>query len=353
VRRGAISQEEADRLGEGESLALVFRPDVSTSPIITEISGRGLGMDIVKTKVERLGGRVDIKTRVGAGTTFRLLLPLTLATFRGILVRSADQHFVVPTISVDCVVRVKPEDIKTVENREALKLNGKAVSFVRLSDVLELPGVAAEAAGGQWAPVVVLASGGKRIAFQVDAVVNEQEVLVKPLGMPLVRVRNISAATVLGTGKAVPILNVDDLMKSAARSRAGLAAAQATAAPPRRASIIVAEDSITARMLLKNILESAGHRVKTAVDGLDALTALKIEDFDLVVSDVEMPRMDGFELTSKIRADARLAELPVILVTALASREHRERGVDVGADAYIVKSSFDQSDLLDAVRRLL
>ena len=353
VRRGVISQEDAGRLGERESLGLIFRPDVSTSPIITEISGRGLGMDIVKSEVERLGGRVDLETRIGVGTTFRLLLPLTLATFRGILVRSADQLFVVPTTSVDCVVRMKPQDIRTVENRETLKLNDKAISYVRLSDVLELPRVTPDKSAGTWAPVVVLASGGKRIAFQVDAVVNEQEVLVKPLGMPLARVRNISAATVLGTGKAVPILNVEDLMKSAALGRAAAARAPAAAAPAQSARIIVAEDSITARMLLKNILESAGHRVKTAVDGLDALTALKTENFDLVVSDVEMPRMDGFELTAKIRADARLAELPVILVTALSSREHRERGVDVGADAYIVKGSFDQSDLLDAVRRLL
>ncbi len=185
VRRGAISREEADRLGESESLELVFRPDISTSPIVTEISGRGLGMDIVKSKAERLGGRVEVTTRIGAGTTFRVLLPLTLATFRGILVCAADQQFVVPTVSVECVVRVKPEDVRTVENRETLKLNGKAVSFVRLSDVLELPGVAGDPATGQWAPVVVLSSGGRQIAFQVDAVVNEQEVLVKPLGMPL------------------------------------------------------------------------------------------------------------------------------------------------------------------------
>jgi len=205
------------------------------------------------------------------------------------------------------------------------------------------------------APVVVLGIGDHRVASAVDAVLDEQEVLVKPLPKPLSRVRNVAAATVLGSGQVAPILNVADLLKSA-RS-AGVATARvAVAQKPAEAktrSILVAEDSITSRMLLKSILESAGYHVKTAVDGMEAFTLLRTEHFDLVVSDIEMPRLNGFDLTAKLRADKKLAELPVVLVTALETREDRERGIDVGANAYIVKSSFDQSNLLDAVRRLV
>jgi two-component system chemotaxis sensor kinase CheA len=166
-----------------------------------------------------------------------------------------------------------------------------------------------------------------------------------------VRVRNIVGATVLGSGAAVLILNVADLLLSAVKVRP-VAKSMPTRVVERKALLVV-EDSITSRMLLKNILESAGYRVRTAVDGLDALSLLKTEPFDGVVSDVEMPRLNGFSLTEKIRADRKLAELPVVLVTALGTQEDRERGVDVGANAYIVKRSFDQSNLLEALRRLV
>ncbi len=201
---------------------------------------------------------------------------------------------------------------------------------------------------------MILALAEKRIAVHVDEVLAEQEVLVKGLGKQLSRVRNIAGATVLGSGQVVPVLNVSDLMKSAVRS---VAAARAPAAvekiPARTGRILVAEDSITARALLKNILQTAGYQVTTAVDGADAFTQARSGEFDLVVSDVDMPRMSGFELTTKIRGDKKLGELPVVLVTALESREDREHGIEVGANAYIVKSSFDQSNLLEVIHRLL
>jgi two-component system chemotaxis sensor kinase CheA len=357
VRRGIISAEEGRSLGEQEALWLIFRPEVSTSPMITEISGRGLGMSIVKEKVERLGGRISLETRPGEGTTFRLLLPLTLATFRGLLVNAAGQLFIIPTANVERVLCVRADEVQTIERRETIRLNGRVLALVRLHSVLGMTQPPPQAAAKS-IHVVVLAAGEKRIAFGVDEILNEQEVLVKRLGMPLARVRNVAGATVLGSGKAVLILNADDLLKSS--SKGGTPAeivseGESGGDTPgqRRNMILVAEDSITARMLIKSILESAGYVVKTAVDGVDALTLLKTEPFDLVVSDVEMPRMSGFELTEKIRADAKFAELPVVLVTALASREHRERGVDAGANAYIVKGSFDQGNLLDIVQRLL
>lgn len=355
LRLGLVSPEAVETMSEPEALALIFQSGVSTSPIITDISGRGLGLAIVREKVEKLGGTVSLETRPGAGTTFRLILPLTMVTLRGLLVRVDDHRFVLPTPHVERVVRVRQEEIQTVKNRETILLNGQAVSLVRLGEALELPRKGAtEESESRW-PVVVLEAAEKRIAFRVDEILGEQEVLVKSLGSQLARVRNIAGATVLGTGQVVPILNVPDLMKSAVKTAAAPALAPVAAgrAAAKQKSILIVEDSITARTLLKNILEAAGYRVKTAVDGVDAFTTLRTEAFDLVVSDVDMPRMNGLDLTAKIRGDKKLAELPVVLVTALESREDRERGIDVGANAYLVKRSFDQSNLLEVVRRLI
>ncbi len=355
LKHGLISAA-AGQLSDQQALALIFQSEVSTSPIITEISGRGLGLAIVREKTEKLGGHVSVETHLHAGATFRIILPLTLATFRGILVRAADQIFVIPLTQVERVARIKAEAIKTVENRETMALNGRAVSLTRLAGVLELPRAGKQSPASEFLSVVVLGAADERIAFVVDEVLLEEEVLVKSLAKPLSRVRNVSGATILGSGKVVPILNVTDLMKSARKTGltplAAVAGEVETKGETKRKRILVAEDSITSRMLLKNILESAGHEVKTVVDGVEALTELRTNDFDLVVSDVEMPRMNGFDLTAHIRSDRKLADKPVVLVTALASREDRERGIDVGANAYIVKSSFDQSNLLEAIRRL-
>jgi two-component system chemotaxis sensor kinase CheA len=345
VKHGWTAEADAD------ALALIFQSGVSTSPMITEISGRGLGLAIVREKAEKLGGRVAVQTQPGVGTTFRILLPLTLATFRGTLVQAAGQTFVIPTTNVERVGRVRVAEIKTVENNETIAWEGKAVALVRLANVLELTVTSAMEDAPVWLTFVVVTAGEKRIAFGVEAVLGAQEVLVKPFGKPLVRVRNIAGATVLGSGTVVLILNVTDLLQSAVKARPVAQSAPARAV--ERKAVLVVEDSITSRMLLKNILESAGYRVRTAVDGLDALSQLKTAPFDGVVSDVQMPRLDGFSLTEKIRADRKLAALPVVLVTALGSPEDRERGVDVGANAYIVKSSFDQSNLLEALRRLV
>lgn len=351
---GMLTGEEDQALSKREELSLIFLSGVSTSPIVTDVSGRGLGLAIVREKVERLGGSVAIESQSGTGTTFRIVLPLSMATFRGILVRIGEWHFVIPSAGVERVARVAVQAIQTVENRETIMLDAQVISLAGLGAVLELPGTPASETLTH-APVIVLSQGQARVAFRVDEILGEQEILVKNLGPQLARVRNVAGASMLGTGQVVPVLNVADLLKSAVRSVAAPRAPAAVELPASgtKRSILVAEDSITSRALLKNILESAGYAVATAVDGMDAFTALKTADFDLLVSDVEMPRMDGFDLTAKVRADKQLAELPVVLVTALESREHRERGIDVGANAYIVKSSFDQSNLLEIIRRLI
>ncbi|HEV8692678.1 MAG TPA: hybrid sensor histidine kinase/response regulator [Lysobacter sp.] len=351
---GVIPKEDFGDSEDLQQLGLIFHSGVSTSPIITDISGRGLGLAIVREKVERLGGVVSVETTPGQGTIFRMVVPLTRSTFRGVRVRVDDREFVLPTTHVVQGVSLRREAIKTVENRETIPWNGQALSLVHLADALELPGRRVNRAADDTVQAVILGAAGKHIAFGVDEIVCEQEVLVKPLGRHVPRVRNIAGATVLATGKVALILDVPDLLRSAAAvSAPALTAVDTQEVTAERKSILVAEDSVTSRALLKNILESAGYMVATAVDGIDGLTRLKTEHFDLVVSDIEMPRMNGFDFTAKIRTDKALARLPVVLVTALESREHRELGIDAGANAYVVKSSFDQSNLLDIVRRLI
>lgn len=353
VRAGAVTGRDANALDDREALDLVFRSEVTTSQILTDISGRGLGLAIAREKVAKLGGTITVESGPSTGTAFRITAPVSLAGMRGVVVRVGDRLFVVPTVSIRRVMRFAGGELGTAGNRELAPFDGAGVPLVPLRDILE---IACDGTGGT-VLALVLELERRLAAFAVDEVISEQEVLVKSLGPQLGRVRNLSGATVLGSGRVVPILNPADLLKTAWKTAAGpcgetaIRAAGNTEAAGRK-SILVVEDSITSRMLLKNILESAGYRVKTAVDGVDALTELKTAAYDLVVSDIDMPRMNGVELTEKIRGDGKLRETPVVLVSALDTREDRERGIDAGANAYIVKSGFDQGNLLDVVRRL-
>lgn len=352
VREGFFSAEEASRLSDDETLQLIFMSSVSTSDIITDISGRGLGLAIVREKAERLGGAVAVQTS-NTGTIFTIDLPVTVATFRGIIVTTGGQDFILPTASVERSIRARREDIKTVENRPTVTFHSRPVPFVPLSDLMDLPARKKSAEENGYIQALVVGSLGRYVAIGVDEIKTEQEILVKGLGRQLGRVRNISGTALLESGRLVLILNPADLVRSAAKASGGIEAPAAPEAAAEKKTILVVEDSITSRILIKNILESAGYTVKTSVDGIEGLTLLKTEQFDLVVSDIEMPRMDGFELTKRVRADKRLADLPIILVTALETREDKELGIEAGANAYIVKSSFDQSNLLEVARRLM
>lgn len=354
VERGLLSDDEALHLDEAAAQALVFRSALSTDADVGALSGRGLGLAIVQEHAQRLGGEVRVESTAGRGTRFCIIVPAVRATFRGILCVAAGRQFLMPVAPVERVVGVPRAAVRSVEGRETANVGGRALALVQLADVLELPAPAGYLAATAL-QVIVLGSGEQRMGVVVDAIQGEQEVLVKPLRKPLLRVRNIAAAAVLGSGAVVPILNAGDLLRSARRVSTRARAAADPSAPARAAgkSILVAEDSITSRLLLKSVLQSAGYAVQTAADGAEALALLRSARFDLLVTDVEMPRLNGFDLTARIRADAKLAELPVVLVTALATREDKERGIDVGANAYIVKGSFDRDNLLDAVERLI
>jgi Chemotaxis protein histidine kinase and related kinases len=353
LRDGYLTAEQVSQLGDEEALQLIFRSGLSTRREVSHLSGRGLGMAIVQEQIEKLGGHIRVSSQTAQGTRFVLELPLALASFRGIQIRVGQRRFAVPTLSTQRVLRLDSSQIHSIEGRPTFSLDQRTVPIVSLAGLLGIAADAPAASGMQ--DLLLLGQEQEPIAFAVDDVLGEDDLLVKQLGPQLLRVRHIAGVSVLGDGTLLPLLNTHDLLKSARGAPSQLPAVIESDEP--RAStahrILVVDDSITSRTLLKNVLESYGYEVKTACDGLDALTLLQSETFDLVSSDVEMPKMDGFELTAHLRADEQFSRLPVVLVTSLESVEDRQRGVDVGADAYIVKSSFDQSNLLEIIRKFL
>jgi two-component system, chemotaxis family, sensor kinase CheA len=353
ARRLKLIAADAAELSDNDALALLFSSGFSTKSAATALSGRGLGLAIVREKAEQIGGTVSVESIQGRGTTFRLLLPITLQRFRGVFVTAQQQPFVVPAPYVRRVLRLRETDVQRVKHQDVIEHGGAPVVLLRLTEVL---GLEAERKGAADGPVFVLLveSARSRIALRVDSVPHEQEIVMKSLGQMLRRASHYVGATIVGEGQIVPVLNVSHLLGATVRrATAGPGRSAIRTADRRKRTILVVEDSITSRLLLKNILQTAGFEVRTAVDGMEALTTLRFEQVDLVISDVQMPRLDGFELTAKIRADKSLAALPVILITSLASREDKARGGEAGANAYIVKTSFDQGDLLDAIRRFL
>jgi len=355
IRNGVISENAARELSRDDAIQLVFESDVSTSRIVTDISGRGLGLAVARESAEKVGGGVRIEHTGPAGTTFLLRLPASLATFSGLLVEEAGKHLMIPVSYVQSVLRVAKGAVHTIENRAGISVGGRTLPLLRLGDVLELEAAEDQRGEGETVTVVVVESGSERVALQVEGVLGEQEGLVKPLGLQLERVRNVSGATILASGDLALVLDGPDLVRSSLMEgrRAVQGAGAARGEERRSLTLLVADDSVTSRTLIKNVLEAAGHSVTTAVDGVDAYFTLKAGRFDLLVSDVEMPRMDGFELTEKIRGDDVLKSLPVVLVTGLESREHKEHGIEVGANAYICKSGFDHTNLLAVVERLV
>jgi two-component system chemotaxis sensor kinase CheA len=350
-RAGLLSAEQAGALSEAESRHRILRSGLSTSAQITDLSGRGLGMAIVQEVVERLGGRIELESNPGQGTCFHLHLPLSLSTFRAVIVRNAERTFAVPALAVERCLRLPSSAVKNLENRPSLTLDGRVLPVWALADVL---GLSSSAGRDDDLTLLLLKVRGEPFVLLVDELLGDQEITVKSLGRQLLRVRNLLGATLLGDGQLVPILHPGDLSRSALSVGGGSLernAQETSASTVQR--LLIAEDSFTSRGLLKAILEGAGYQVATANDGLEAWNTLKQGAFDLLVSDVEMPRMDGFTLTQRIRVDRELTDLPVVLVTALHSAEDRARGLEVGANAFLVKSGFEQDSLLDAIRRLI
>ena len=365
IEKGLITAENAEGMTEREALWLIFRSGFSTKQEVTDLSGRGVGMDVVREHIERLHGMIDVESTLGEGSKFTLSVPLSVATTRCLLVEAGDQTFGIPITNVERIVRLSAEDIGHTEGHEAIRIDERPMALLRLGDVLGIPSGEAE---GENQPAIILGSADRRAAFLVDGLLGAQEIATKTLPKPLLRVRHIAAATIVGTGEVVPILNVLDLLRASAKSAPAAAprkSAQRTAhsaqaapmknapAPAEKQSILVVDDSVTIRTFEKALLEAAGYDVTAASDGLEAWNLLQKQAPDLIVSDVEMPNMTGFELTEKVRGDQRLKGMPLILVTTLSSDEDRKRGIDAGADAYVIKGSAEQDHLLETVRRLI
>ncbi len=356
VQKGLLSAEQAADLDDRAALELIFLPGFSTRTTVSETSGRGVGMDVVRQNVERLHGHVGIASRPGRGTRFTISVPLTLATTRAVLVEQGSQLYAIPASSVERSLRARPAERVRLEGHPTISVDGQPVPLVELAAVLEQP--AAEAAAAtDWHPFLVLRQGERQLALLVDRLAGEREIVVKSLGWPLRRVRNVSGAAILGSGQLVVILNPADLLKTGFKLIGAGVAPRLTPEPApagrERRRLLVVDDSLTTRTLERSILEGAGYDVSVAGDGAEALRLLRGGTIDLVISDVDMPVLDGFGLTAEIRRDERLKRIPVVLVTSLDAREHRERGVAAGADAYVVKSRFDQDQLLATISRLL
>ena len=333
---------------------LAFLPGFSTASAVTEVSGRGVGLDVVKVEVEALHGVVECTTEPGRGTRFSLRVPLTLTAIRALLVSAGGGVFALPDSSVRQLIRAGTADLGSVEGRDVVLLGDGPVPVCSLATTLGLPAREPARPGGRL-PVVVLASGEARMAFAVDEFVAEAEIVVKGLGRRLKRVRHVSGATVLPDGRVALILNAGELLRSAAAAAPAASLSSTLEGPAVRARkrLLVVDDSITTRTLVRSILDAAGYAVTVASDGAEAWRTLQESGADLVVADVEMPRLDGVALTQAIRASKRFRDLPVVLVTAMESEADRARGIEAGADAYLLKSAFDQARLLDTIRQLL
>ncbi len=365
AQRAGVSN--AWELDEAELIELIFNSRFSTSPIITDVSGRGVGLDVVRSNVEMLGGRVSVDWSEGEGAVFAMTLPLTMTSSRGLLVRVSNELFAIPFSAIERIVRIKPSKILSLGGHDALRHQGQPLPLVRLSDTLGLSRVAASQLGQtNNVPilVVILAAAERYMAFVVDELAGEQEMVVKGLGPPLMRVGGIAGATVMGDGQVLLVLNVADLIKLAMRGKRlsvlaregvmGALAAGEMDISGNRHHILVVDDSVTTRTLEKNILEAAGYTVELATDGQEALGMIVTSGLpDLIISDIVMPRLDGFGLTRRIKEDERTSHIPVILVSSLDSPEDKTKGIDAGADAYIIKNRFDQNNLLDTVGQLI
>lgn len=351
VRQGRLTADKAATLSRSKALQLLFVSGLSTRSEVTSLSGRGLGLAIVRENAERLGGTITVETTAGCSTCFTLQLPVTVSAFRVVLVRAMGAIFALPTLAVERIVR---EPRATVVNADhTIAWGDERLCVYPLHHVLRLSD---DGGARKRAPdhmIVTIVSGRDACrAFEVDSVIGEQEVLLRHIGPLLTGTPMLSGVTILGSGEIAPILDPSELIAATVDASIASAISAGRQTISSRKSVLLVEDSITSRTLLKHVLEGAGYHVETAVDGAAALAQMRRSPFDLTVSDVEMPRMDGLELTRQVRADPALASVPMVLVTSLDSPEDEERGMEAGANAYLMKSRFNQESLLQTVEAL-
>jgi two-component system chemotaxis sensor kinase CheA len=343
-----VSADEAARLADAEVHELLFRPGLTTAAQVTELSGRGVGLDVVRDSVLRLGGRVCLRTEPGRGTTFELTVPLTVATSEAMLIEEGGRPFALPLGSIERIVRVQPSQLRSVGGRTLFLLDDQPLPVVRLARLL---GMTERHEGSPYRTLAVVRGQSGRAALVCERLLGSRDLVLRPLPPELQTLQLLETAAILPNGQAIFVLSPRVLVEAA--SEPDRAALPITPRPGEPGTILVADDSITTRSLLRNLFEGSGFRVRIAADGEEALRLATAESFDLVVSDVRMPRLDGFGLTARLRADARTARVPVVLFSSLDSDEDRRRGSTSGANAYLTKGAFDRGQLLDVVTGLI
>lgn len=355
IRKKILTHSEILALNKAEIIDLIFRPGFSSKEMITDISGRGVGLDIVLTNIRNLKGHIKVDTIEGKGTVFVLSLPLTLSTDHGLIVRVSGSTFAIPISSVERVMEIKREDLLEVGGNQVILIENKAIPIRDLAVILEIGQFRLSSA--EKLSLIVISKGWQRVALLVEEIVSEREIVIKRLKPPLKAVRNVMGATFMGSSEVIVVLNPDDLVTSALRLGD---AAQLFVQGPTGAEneveashILVVDDSITIRTFEKTLLEACGYRVTVAANGQSAWDLLQGQGFDLIITDIEMPVMNGFEFSERIKQSEKFKNIPVVIVTSLSSEAEKRRGIEVGADAYIVKSQFESKVLLDVINQLL
>ncbi|HTJ92538.1 MAG TPA: response regulator, partial [Pararobbsia sp.] len=355
VRRGHANADTAAQLSDAELVEFLFLPGFSMRNEVTDVSGRGVGLDVVQNMVRQVRGTLRIVQAPGQGTRFVLQLPLTLSVMRSLLVSIGDEPYAFPLASVTRAVDLPRSRIDVLEGRQHFAMDGQRIGLVSARQVLDTEGTAALPD-----PVHVVVIGDDRHAYGlvVDRFLGERMLVVQPLDARLGKVRDITAGALMENGDPVLIVDIDDLLRSvekivSAGALDKVGRDDVLDGTARHKRVLVADDSLTVRELERKLLANRGYDVTVAVDGMDAWNALRSDTFDLIVTDVDMPRMDGIELVTMIRRDAVLKALPIMIVSYKDREEDRQRGLDAGADYYLAKGSFHDEALVDAVRDLI
>jgi two-component system sensor histidine kinase and response regulator WspE len=354
VERGYATSDMVAKLSESEVLEFLFLPGFSTSQSVTEISGRGVGLDVVQSMARQVGGNVRIAAKLGEGTRFVLQLPLTLSVLRTLMFEVKGQPYALPLTRIERVLGVPPEDVLVVEDRQYIRVDDQSIGLIDATQVLDL-GSSERPAGNLH--VLTLSDRLNRYGLVVDRFVGEHDLVVIPLPTRLGKVPNVSAGAILEDGSPVGILDSEDLVRSIdnllTRGSLMKLGQQASAEKAARKRVLVVDDSLTVREVERRLLENRGYEVTIAVDGMDGWNAVQGSRFDLVVTDVDMPRMDGIELVKRIKGIAATKFLPVMIVSYKDQEEYRARGLEAGASYYLTKSSFLDETLINAVRDLI
>ena len=342
LEKGIITEKEADNMSDKEAFALIFKPGFSTAAQVTNVSGRGVGMDVVKTNIEKLNGIIDIDSELGGGTSIKLKIPLTLAIIQALLVGVQEEYYAIPLASVLETVRISQDEIYTVESRSVMRLREEVLSLVHIGDIFEVDRIIDS---GEHAYVVVLGLGAQKLGLIVDSLIGQEEIVIKSMGDYLKGIDGIAGATIRGDGGVTLIVDVVALMQMAKGVKASIPTASATAQishEKTKASdykVMIVDDSKTDRMIMRKALESMGISLVEASDGQEALNTLKSgeHNFDAMLVDIEMPRMDGYSLATEIKKYNKYKNLPLIAVTSRTGKSDRMRGVESGMVEYITK----------------